>query len=91
MPGQDWLNSNLAGFPRPHPRPMAFLAAGTPVPTAANRRLWTGSKAKLSMRAETLPSIQPVAARKLPLPYSRQVPAAPGTLVALGAMASFCS
>ncbi len=35
VPGQDWLNSNLAGFPRPHPRPMAFLAAGTPVPTAA--------------------------------------------------------
>ncbi|MCX5932196.1 MAG: adenylate/guanylate cyclase domain-containing protein [Cyanobacteria bacterium] len=34
VPGQDWLDTNLAGFPPPRPRPMAFLAAGKPVPAA---------------------------------------------------------
>ncbi|MCT0200097.1 adenylate/guanylate cyclase domain-containing protein [Synechococcus sp. CS-1325] len=35
VPGQDWIERNLAGFPRPHPSPMAFVAARAPVPAAA--------------------------------------------------------
>lgn len=34
VPGQDWLDHHLAGFPLPHPRPMAFLVDQRPLPRA---------------------------------------------------------
>lgn len=34
VPGQDWLDQHLAGFPLPHPRPMAFLVDQRPLPQA---------------------------------------------------------
>ncbi len=34
VPGQAWLDQHLAGFPLPHPRPMAFLVNDRPLPRA---------------------------------------------------------
>jgi adenylate cyclase len=47
VPGQAWLDQHLAGFPLPHPRPMAFLVNERPLPQAPTGLNYIGPSGSL--------------------------------------------